>query len=79
MTGQVERAIPGLGGVGRVRPYRWGHGGAHFHVWFIPRHLGMLEETGMMLPICEDALPNVTDDALREAGIRVASAMDARG
>ena len=79
VAGRVERAILGLGDVGRVHLYRWGDGGAHFHVWFIPRPLGMLDATGMMLPLWEDVLPNVTDDTLREAAIRVASAMDAPG
>src|SRR5829696_8269531 len=47
---RVERAILALGDVGRVHLYRWGDGGAHFHVWFMPRPLGMLEASGMMLP-----------------------------
>ena len=38
---RVERAILALGDVGRVHLYRWGDGGAHFHVWFLPRPLGM--------------------------------------
>ena len=65
LAARVERAILGLGDVGRVHLYRWGDGGAHFHVWFIPRPLGMLEASGMMLPLWEDVLPNVTDDELR--------------
>ena len=79
VAARVERAILGLGGVGRVHLYRWGDGGAHFHVWFIPRPLGMLEATGMMLPLWEDTLPNVPDETLREAAIQVAAAMDADG
>ena len=34
--GRIERAILGLGDVGRVHLYRWGDGGAHFHVWLMP-------------------------------------------
>src|SRR5262249_7803596 len=37
VAARVERAILSLGNVGRVHLYRWGDGGAHFHVWFIPR------------------------------------------
>jgi diadenosine tetraphosphate (Ap4A) HIT family hydrolase len=77
VVARVERAILGLGGVGRVHLYRWGDGGAHFHVWLIPRPLGMLEATGMMLPLWEDALPKVPDDELAEAAGRVAAALDA--
>src|SRR5690242_19007607 len=64
---RVERAILGLGDVGRVHLYRWGDGGAHFHVWLIPRPLGMLEAMGAFLPLWEDVLPNVTDEESRAA------------
>jgi hypothetical protein len=36
----------------------------------------MLEAKGMMLPLWEDVLPNVTDDELRAAAETVARAMD---
>lgn len=75
VAGRVERAILSLGGFARVHLYRWGDGGSHFHVWFIPRPLGMLEAQGMMLPLWEDVLPNRTDEELREASERVAAAM----
>jgi diadenosine tetraphosphate (Ap4A) HIT family hydrolase len=57
LAGRIERAILSLGGFARVHLYRWGDGGAHFHVWFLPRPLGMLEATKMMLPLWEEALP----------------------
>jgi hypothetical protein len=44
-------------------------------VWFLPRPLGMVEASGMMLPIWEDVLPNVSDDELRTAAESVAAAM----
>jgi diadenosine tetraphosphate (Ap4A) HIT family hydrolase len=75
VAARIERAILSRGDVGRVHLYRWGDGGAHFHVWFIPRPLGMLEASGMMLPIWEDVLPNVSDDELREAAEDIATAM----
>ena len=75
VCGRVERAVLALGDVGRVHLYRWGDGGAHFHVWFIPRPLGMLEASGMMLPLWEDVLPNVPDEELAAAAERVAAAM----
>ena len=75
LAARVERAILSLGDIARVHLYRWGDGGAHFHVWFIPRPLGMLEASGMMLPVWEDVLPNVPDSELEEAAKRVAAAM----
>ncbi len=75
VAARVERGILSLGDVARVHLYRWGDGGAHFHVWFIPRPLGMLEARGMMLPLWEDVLPNVSDDELREAAVHVAATM----
>ena len=72
---QVERAVLALGDVGRVHLYRWGDGGAHFHVWFVPRPLGMIEASGAMLPLWEDVLPNVPDEQLRTAAEKVAAAM----
>jgi diadenosine tetraphosphate (Ap4A) HIT family hydrolase len=75
LVARIERAILSLGGVGRVHLYRWGDGGAHFHVWFIPRPLGMLEARNMMLPLWEEVLPNVSDEELADAARRVAAAM----
>jgi diadenosine tetraphosphate (Ap4A) HIT family hydrolase len=76
VAARVERAILSLGGIARVHLNRWGDGGAHFHVWFIPRPLGMLEAQGMMLPLWEDVLPNLPDDQLREAAEQVAARME---
>lgn len=75
LAARIERAILGLGDVGRVHLYRWGDGGAHFHVWFMPRPLGMLEAKNFMLPLWEDVLPIVTDAELRDAAERVAAAL----
>jgi hypothetical protein len=36
----------------------------------------MLEANGMMLPLWEDVLPNVSDEALAEAAARIAQAME---
>ena len=75
LAGRIDRAILSLPDVARVHLYRWGDGGAHFHVWFLPRPLGMVEAAGAMLPLWEDVLPNVPDDELRAVAERVARAM----
>ena len=76
VVGRVERAILSLGDVGRVHLYRWGDGGAHFHVWLLPRPLGMVEAAGMYLPIWEDVRPVVPDSELAAVAKKVAAAMD---
>jgi diadenosine tetraphosphate (Ap4A) HIT family hydrolase len=73
LVARIERAILAEGDVGRVHVSRWGDGGAHFHVWFMARPLGMLEAKNFMLPLWEDVLPNVSDDELREAAERIAA------
>ncbi|GAB3590499.1 hypothetical protein GCM10027446_05420 [Angustibacter peucedani] len=75
MAARVERALLARGDVGRVHLYRWGDGGSHFHVWFMPRPLGMLEASGAMLPLWEDVLPNVPDAELAAAAREVAARM----
>ena len=75
VCGRVERAVLSLGNVGRVHVYRWGDGGAHFHVWFVPRPLGRLDMSGHHLMAWEDAMPPATEDEIAEAGRRIAAAM----
>jgi len=75
LVARAERAMLALGDIARVHLYRWGDGGAHFHVWMLPRPLGMLEATGMYLPLWEDAMPNVPDAELEETAKRIAAAM----
>jgi diadenosine tetraphosphate (Ap4A) HIT family hydrolase len=75
LAGRIERAILGLGGVGRVHVYRGGDGGAHFHVWFMPRPLGMLEATKMLLPLWEDVLPRASEAAIASAKAQLTSAL----
>lgn len=75
VCGRVERAVSSLGDVGRVHLYRWGDGGAHFHVWFVPRPLGRLDMSGPMLMAWEDAMPPAGQDDIADAGRRIAAAM----
>lgn len=79
MTARVERALLGLGDVGRVHVNRWRDGGAHFHLWFMPRPLGMLQLRGSMLPMWPDLLPDLDEHEARATLSRVAAAMAAEG
>ena len=75
LAGRIEQAILSLGDVARVHVYRWGDGGAHFHVWFLPRPLGMLEAKNHMLPLWEDVLPTHSDEEMAAVARRVAAAL----
>jgi diadenosine tetraphosphate (Ap4A) HIT family hydrolase len=77
VAGRVERAVTSLGDVGRVHVYRWGEGGAHFHLWFVPRPLGRMDMAGPFLPVWEDTLPPLSTDDIVAAGEKIAAAMDA--
>jgi len=79
VCGRVERAILSLGGVGRVHVYRWGDGGAHFHVWLVPRPLGRLDMNGPQLMAWEDAMDPASDEDIAQAGDRIADALRAMG
>jgi diadenosine tetraphosphate (Ap4A) HIT family hydrolase len=76
VCGRVERAVLSLGGVGRVHVYRWGDGGAHFHVWFVPRPLGRLDMSGHQLMAWEDTMPPVSAETIAETGRRIAAALE---
>jgi hypothetical protein len=60
-----------------VHVYRWGDGSAHFHVWFFPRPLGMLEARREMLPLWADLLPEAPKEDVADAEAKIAAAMAA--
>lgn len=55
----LVRAVESLPSVGRCHVSRWGDGGAHAHVWFIARPLGMSQMRGTFMAIWDDLLPPV--------------------
>ena len=79
MMQRVARALGSLPEVGRVHVNRWGDGSEHFHVWFLPRPLGMWQMRGAMLAIWDDLLPPIPRDewlANRRAVARALAAED---
>jgi diadenosine tetraphosphate (Ap4A) HIT family hydrolase len=62
MIQRVARAIGALSGVGRVHVNRWGDGSEHFHVWLLPRPLGLWQLRGAMLAVWDDILPPIPRD-----------------
>ncbi|GLZ82085.1 hypothetical protein Afil01_68920 [Actinorhabdospora filicis] len=77
LIARTERAILGLGGFARVHLYRWGDGGAHFHVWLMPRPAGMLDAAKYALPVWEEVLPPAEDAEHEKAGRLIAEALRA--
>jgi diadenosine tetraphosphate (Ap4A) HIT family hydrolase len=75
LTARIERAVLAIGGVARVHVARWGDGGAHFHLWFLPRPLGALQLRGSMLPMWLDLMPTVSEAKADQALDRIAAAL----
>ena len=62
LTVRLERALTGLGGVGRVHAMKVGDGSEHLHVWFFARPEGLLQLRGSSLSDWTDCLPPMPDD-----------------
>ena len=76
LTARIERAILSLGGIARVHVLRYGDGGEHFHLWFLPRPLGALQLRGSMLPVWMDVMPKIPEAQAKAAVDRIAAALD---
>lgn len=55
----LDRAIRGLGHIGRVHVNKWGDGGAHLHMVLLARPEGLLQLRGSNLPLWEEMLPRM--------------------
>lgn len=66
VCGRMQDALLARSDVGRVWLNIWGDGGAHLHVWLIPRPLGEMDLRGMFGILWWDFLP-VPDDAAQDA------------
>ncbi|WP_020121107.1 HIT family protein [Streptomyces canus] len=75
LCARIERAILGLGNVGRVHLYRSGDGHAHFHVWFHARPLGFQQFRGSFLPTWAEILESRSPTEVEGAGEAVAQAL----
>ena len=79
LTVRVERAVRGLGDIGRVHVYKWGDGGAHLHLMFLARPLGLLQLRGSNLALWEEMLPRIPEDVAAADLRRVALALAEQG
>ena len=78
MSVWVERAIRGLGSVGRVHMNRWGDGSSHFHLWFLGRPKGAAQLSGFTLPFWGFTLPPLSSDIHAANDQAVAASLDAQ-
>jgi len=65
LQARIERAIRGLGNVGRVHVCRWGDGGAHLHWWFMARPARLPQLIGSFAAVWDDILPPVPEEQWR--------------
>jgi predicted acetyltransferase len=76
---RIERAVHGIGGVGRVHIHRWGDGAAHLHWWFVARPAGMPQLRGYFLSLWDSVLPPIEESLWRGNLSAVAAAMTEGG
>jgi len=72
---RIERAIRGLGNIGRVHVCRWGDGGEHLHWWFMARPARIPQLIGSFAAVWDDVLPPVPDEQWRADLAALAAAL----
>ena len=63
---RMERALRGIGEIGRVHICRWGDGSEHLHWWLIARPARMHQLSGSFATIWDDVLPPLPETLWRE-------------
>jgi hypothetical protein len=76
---RIERAVRGLGHIGRVHLNKWGDGGAHLHLMFLARPEGLLQLRGSNLALWEEMLPRVEEEVAAADLRAVAHALATQG
>lgn len=76
LLGRIERAIRGIGHIGRVHVCRWGDGGEHLHWWFMARPARIPQLIGSFAAIWDDVLPPVPEAIWRENVAAVAARLE---
>ncbi len=65
LLARIERAIRGIGEVGRVHVCRWGDGGEHLHWWFFARPARLPQLIGSFAAVWDDVLPPLPEHVWR--------------
>jgi diadenosine tetraphosphate (Ap4A) HIT family hydrolase len=77
LLARVERAVRGVGEIGRVHVCRFGEGGEHMHWWFIARPARIPQLASSFAAIWDDVLPPTPEDVWRDNLAAVRRALDA--
>jgi diadenosine tetraphosphate (Ap4A) HIT family hydrolase len=77
LLGRIERAIRGLGEVGRVHVCRWGDGSEHLHWWFMTRPPRFPQLIGSFAAVWDEILPPVPEEIWRADLARLVEALEA--
>ena len=75
---RIDRAVNGLGGIGRVHVNKWGDGAAHGHVFFLARPEDLLQLRGSNVVLWEEMLPRVPREVVAVGLRSVALALAAK-
>jgi len=76
MLARVERAVRGVGEIGRVHLGRWGDGSAHLHWWFLARPARIPQLIGSFAAIWDDVVPPTPQDVWDANLAAVAAALE---
>ena len=76
LLARIERAVRGIGHIGRVHVCRFGDGGEHLHWWFIARPARIPQLVGSFAAIWDDVLPPLPEPVWRENIAAVVAALE---
>jgi diadenosine tetraphosphate (Ap4A) HIT family hydrolase len=76
LVARIERAVRGIGEIGRVHVCRWGDGSEHLHWWFMARPARIPQLLGTFAAIWDDILPPLPEDVWRENIAAVAADLE---
>ena len=66
LIGRIERAVRGVGEIGRVHVCRWGDGSEHLHWWFMARPARIPQLIGSFAAIWDDIVPPIPEEIWRK-------------
>lgn len=78
LLSRIERAVRGIGEIGRVHVCRWGDGSEHLHWWFMARPARVPQLIGSFAAVWDDILPVTPDEIWNQNLERMVAALHAQ-